>query len=237
MLHARDLWLSLALSLLTWISNFGQGGFVYKRTAYRGVCVCVCVCVYVYIRVYLFKGLRIFWASQWPGITSLLPSLEDGHWVTNEIWTWRKTQWPWEPWRVPLCKSWCVSIQTGAEGNGVKDREAHTRDFHVSQLTWEGRQARQKVPVTTPNLGDWGRAGQAEVWCQGPCQRQIPLRHSCLMAMPGKTNKQTKQTDKQTRAVSVKYTGKTKNKKHRSLQGTRHLLTPWSTSAYQLPTS
>lgn len=154
MLHTQDLQLPPVLCLLTWISNFGRGGFVCKRTAYRCVRTYTCACECI---------LGIFGASQWPPrLTSLLPSLEDCCWVTNEIRTWRKPEWPWETWRVP----WWISVQSGVEGNGVKEREAGTRVFHISLLTRRRRQAHGEIPVTIPNLGEQSRARQAGIQCQ-----------------------------------------------------------------------
>lgn len=114
------------------------------------------VCVHMYRCAYVC----VTWgsgASQWPpGITSLLPSLEDCHWVTNETQTWRKPEWPWETWRVP----WWISVPSGAEGNGVKTgKRAHVSSTLASPPGEGGRHMGRSLwpPLTWMSKAELGR--------------------------------------------------------------------------------
>ena len=162
-------------------------------------------------------------ASQWPpGITSLLPSLEDCYWVTNETQTWRKPEWPWETWRVP----WWISVPSGAEGNGVKTgKRAHVSSTLASP-PGEGGRHMGEVPVTAPNLGEQGRAGQVGVQCRGH------VKGRSLQDTRAWWPCQEKQTNRP--GLSLSNTQKAKQKPVAASKVPEECLPPWST---QLPTS
>lgn len=84
---------------------------------------------------------------------------------------------------------WWISVRSGADGNGVRDREACARVFHPSQLTRRRRRARGEVPVA-PLMSKAELTGRSSVL--GSHQRQISLRRPVLDGHARK-NRQTDQ--------------------------------------------